>query len=66
MSVTLIQLPQEFFETMNNIQKKLDMINYNAEKTESLNVEIIETLERTNSFLDKMCSILDDIRRKQK
>ena len=64
MSVVLVQLPEEFFEEMDKIQKKIEMINYNIEKNESLTVELIETLEKTNDLLEKMCSSLDEIKRK--
>jgi len=64
MSVVLVQLPEEFFEEMDKIQKKIEMINYNIEKNESLTVELIETLEKTNDLLEKMCSSLDESKRK--
>jgi hypothetical protein len=64
MSVVLVQLPEEFFEAIKKILNKIDAVNYNVEKTESLNVELIETLEKTNSLLEKMLSSLDEIKRK--
>ena len=64
MSITMIQLPEEFFDIMNTLQRKLDMINYNIEKIESLNVELIETMDKTNNLLEKAVSALEVLNRK--
>jgi predicted transcriptional regulator len=54
MSVALAQLPSEFFETMDILLKRLEMINENIEKTEFLNLEMVELLKKTNELLQKM------------